>query len=56
MKTFTTREIEAMLAFAGGFSEGENNRWYLNEYEPAEQEHTAFDLGYEAGKQSRGIT
>ncbi len=54
MKTFTKREIEAMLAFAKGFSEGENNRWYLNEYDSAEQECTAFKLGYDAGKHSRG--
>ncbi len=54
LMSFSTRELEAMLAFAKGFSEGENNRWYLNEYLAAGQEYTAFALGYEAGKQSRG--
>ena len=55
MKTFTKHEIEAMLAFAKGFSEGENNRRYFNEYDSAEQKHTAFKLGYDAGKHSRGM-
>ena len=54
LMSFSTRELEAMLAYAKGFSEGENNRWYLNEYLAAGQEYTAFALGYEAGKQSRG--
>ena len=54
LMSFSTRELEAMLACAKGFSEGENNRWYLNEYLAAGQEYTAFALGYEAGKQSRG--
>jgi hypothetical protein len=54
LMSFSTKELEAMLAFAKGFSEGENNRWYLNEYLAAGQDYTAYALGYEAGKHPRG--
>ncbi len=50
---FNERQLDMMQAYAYGFVEGDNNRWYLNEYEPEEPEHEAFQLGYDAGIDNR---